>query len=156
MQSLETKVNKTLELSSSKQKAQIKGAKHMEEINESVKFINEKCKEMEADRKEEQSFEIKNEVKTLDEKVELMDRSLNSREHYSRRNCLLIHGVKDNRKEHTDEVVIEMFEKEMQEKVSVNEIDRSHQLGKEITRRRLQSIIVKFVGYNVRNAIFKI
>ena len=156
MQSFEKKVNKILELSSSKQKAQIKGAKHMEEINESVKFINEKFKEMEADRKEEQSLEIKIEVKALDEKVELIDRSLNCHEHYSRRNCLLIHGVKDNRKEDTDEVAIEIIEKEMQEKVSVNEIDRSHQLGKKITGRRLQPIIIKFVGYNVRNTIFKI
>ena len=32
--------------------AQIKGSRQMEEVNESVKFINEKFEEMEADRKE--------------------------------------------------------------------------------------------------------
>ena len=39
-----------------------------------------------------------------------MDRSLDRHEQYSRRNCLLTHGVKENEKEDTDEVVIE-FEK---------------------------------------------
>ena len=40
-----------------------------------------------------------------------MDRSLDCHEQYSRRNCLLIHGVKENEKEHTDEIVIEFFKK---------------------------------------------
>ena len=73
--------------------------------------------------------ELKNEVKSLNEKVETMDRSLDRHEQYSRRNCLLIHGVKENEKEDTDEVVIEFFEKEMKEKLSANDIDRSHRLG---------------------------
>ena len=93
--------------------ADIKGAKHMAEVNGSMKFINEKFEEMEADRKEKerQTLEIKNKVKKLNEKVETMDRSLHLHEQYSRRNCLLIHGVKENEKEDTDEVVIEIFEK---------------------------------------------
>ena len=50
----------------------------MEKVNESIKFINEKFEEMEADRKEKerQISELKNEVKYLNEKVETMDRSL--------------------------------------------------------------------------------
>ena len=52
-----------------------------------------------------------------------MDRSLDRHEQYSRRNCLLIHGVKENEKEDTDKVVIEFFEKEMKEKLSANDID---------------------------------
>ena len=72
----------------------------MEEVNESIRFINEKFEEMEADRKEKgrQISDIKNEVKYLNEKVETMDRSLDRHEQYSRRNCLLIHGVKEKRK----------------------------------------------------------
>ena len=65
----------------------------------------------------------KNEVKYLNEKVETVDRSLDCHEQYSRRNCLLIHGVKENEKEDTDKVVIEFFEKEMKEKLSANDID---------------------------------
>ena len=81
----------------------------MEEVTESIKFINEKLEEMEADRKEkeQQISELKNEVKYLNEKVEAMDRSLDRHEQYSRRNCLLIHGVKENEKEHAGEVAID-------------------------------------------------
>ena len=49
LQNLEKKVNEIFELSSSTKEAQIKGARHMEEVNESIKFINEKFEEMEAD-----------------------------------------------------------------------------------------------------------
>ena len=56
-----------------------------------------------------------------------MDRRLDRYEQYSRRNCLLIHGVKV-----TDEVVIKIFEKKMKEIVSANDIDSSHRLGKKI------------------------
>ena len=41
----------------------------------------------------------------------------------SSRNCLLIHGVKENEKENNGEVVIEIFENKTQEKVSVSDID---------------------------------
>ena len=77
----------------------------MEEVNESIKFINEKIEEMEADRKEKerQISEPKNEVKYLNEK--------DHPEQYSRKNCLLIHCVRENEKDDTDEVVIEFFEK---------------------------------------------
>ena len=129
----------------------------MEEVNESIKFINEKFEEMEADRKEKerQISDLKNEVKYLNEKVETMDRSLDRHEQYSRRNCLLIHGVKENEKEDTDEVVIEFFEKEMEEKLSANDIDRSHRLGKEQSGTRPRPIIIKFTRYNVCNVIFR-
>ena len=52
-----------------------------------------------------------------------MGRCLNLYKQYSRRNCLLIHGVKKNEKEDSDKVVIEIFINEMEEKVSVNDID---------------------------------
>ena len=78
-----------------------------------------------------------------------MDRNLDCHEQYSRRNCLLIHSVKENEKEDTDEVVIEFFEKEMEEKLSANDIDRSHRLGKKQTGSRPRPIIVEFTRYNV-------
>ena len=73
-----------------------------------------------------------------------MDRSLDRHEQYCRTNCLLIHGFKENKKEDTDEFIIEIFEKEMQEKVSVNDIDRSHRLGKEHIGSSPRPIIIKF------------
>ena len=87
---------------------------------------------MEADRKEkeQQISVLKNEVKYLNEKIETIDRSLYCHEQYSRRNFLYIHSLKENEEKDTDKVVIEFFEKEIKEKLSANDIDRSHRLGK--------------------------
>ena len=65
LQSLEKKVNQIFELSSSMKEAQINDTRHMEEVNESVKLINEKFEEIEADlrkEKEHQTLELKEEV----------------------------------------------------------------------------------------------
>ena len=87
---------------------------------------------MEADRKEkeQQISVLKNEVKYLNEKIETIDRSLYCHEQYSRRNFLYIHSLKENEEKDTDKVVIEFFEKEIKEKLSANDRDRSHRLGK--------------------------
>ena len=93
--------------------------------------------------------------KTLNEKVKTMDGSLDHDEQYSRRNYFLIHRLKENEKEDTDEIVIEVFKKEMQEKVSVSDINRSYRLGKKHTGSRPWPIIIKSARYNVCNAIFR-
>ena len=87
------KVNKILDLSSSTEEAQIKGARHMEEVNEFIKFINEKIEEMEADRKDQEGYilELKIKAETLNEKVETMDRTLECQE---KRKSILIYSVK--------------------------------------------------------------
>ena len=81
LQNLVKKVNEIFELSSSTKEAQNKGARSMEEVNESIKFINEKFEEMKADRKEKEQ---------------------------------------QNEKGDTDKVIIWLFEKEMEEKLSAN------------------------------------
>ena len=99
-------------------------------MTESIKFINEKFEEMETDRKEEQSqiSELQNEVKTLIEKAEQMDRSLDRHKQYSGRNFL--YPWYERKREDTAKVVIEIFKREIQEKVSVIDTDRPHRLGK--------------------------
>ena len=76
LQNLEEKVNKIFKLSSSMKEAQIKGTRHMEEINKYITFISRKFEEIE-DRKEKerQIAELKNDKKTLHEKLETMDKS---------------------------------------------------------------------------------
>ena len=56
---------------------------------------------------------------------------------------------------YTDEVVIEFSEREMKEKWSANDIDRSHRLGKKLTGSRPRHIIIKFARCNARNVIFR-
>ena len=58
--------------------------------------------ELHLKKKERPISELIKEIKIPNERVETMDRSLNCHEQYSRRNCLLIHGMKENEKENTD------------------------------------------------------
>ena len=74
-----------------------------------------------------------------------MDRSLDCQEQYFRRESLLIHGAKKKR-ENIDEVITGILENEMKEKISVNEINRSHHLGKKHTESRPLPIILTFLG----------
>lgn len=73
----------------------------------------------------------------------------------SSRTCLLIHCVKENEKENPDEVFIEIFEKEMQEKVSFNDINRSHRSRKIHAGSRPWSINNNFARRNARNAVLE-
>ena len=54
LKDLEPKVNEIYKLSSSTKDAQMKDAKQLEDVSESIKFINEKFEEYEADRKQKE------------------------------------------------------------------------------------------------------
>ena len=68
---IESKVNEIYELSSSTKDAHIKGAKQLEDFSESIRFINEKFEEYEADRKrkEKEIAELKEDSASIKEKV---------------------------------------------------------------------------------------
>ena len=80
--SVKTKEDTQRKLSSLTKEAHTKGARHMEEVSKFIKFNNEKLEEMEQDRKERerQISELKNEGKTLNQKIEKMERSLDRHE----------------------------------------------------------------------------
>lgn len=102
--------------------------------------------------------EVRSVIAGLDERVDDL-------EAYSRRNCLLIHGIPENVHEITDDVVIAFLNKELQVKdvnFGVGMLDRSHRLGP--PKRRDESptispppprpIIVKFLSYNFRSLVW--
>ena len=106
---MDKRENKIFEVSPSTKETQIKDARNMEEVNKSTKSINEKFEEMKEDGmiKERQISELENEVKTLNEKLETMYKSLDRHEKYS----MIIHAMKENKNQNTDEVIIKIFEK---------------------------------------------
>ena len=73
-------------------------------------------------------LELNNQVKTLNQHVQAMDKTLDRHRQYSRTNGHLIQGVKENKKENTDEVVIEILKKNA--RVSVSDKNRSYRLVK--------------------------
>ena len=113
LKNLDKKINEIHLLSITTNDAQIKGTQQLKEVNDATKFINEKFEEFEADRreKEREIAELKSIINSLNVRIDKADRVLDLQEQYSRRNCLLIHGIDEENQENPDEVVINVLKK---------------------------------------------
>ena len=106
-------------------------------------------------KKEQEIAELKSTINSLNVRLDKADRALDCQEQYSRRNCLLIHGIDEENQENTDEVVINVLKKEMDEEITHQDIDRSHRLGnRKLGKNKPRPIIIKFLRY-VSAKIFK-
>ena len=95
--------------------SQIKGEQQLKCLTDSVEFISARFDEYEVDRKKKDEMinSLEEKVLGLTEKVDKLSSLVDRQEQYSRRNCILIHGVKENQNEDTDEVVINKIKSEM-------------------------------------------
>ena len=95
-------------LAHSTQDHQIKGEKQLIDLTESIKFLSDKFKEYEEDRakKDKITEDLKSEMDGLSTKIEKLEKLQDQQEQYSRRNCLLVHGIAEEKEEVTDEVII--------------------------------------------------
>ena len=109
----------------------IKGKRQLFDLAESVKFITSKFDELEKDRKEKEKIinNLKGEVSYLSEKLGKMEESIDAQQQYSRRNCLLLHGIEETKGEDTDNIVLEVFNDDMGLNISKSDLDRSHRIG---------------------------
>ena len=74
-------------------------------------------------------------------------------EQYSRRNCILIHGLKEKMDESTDRV-LKLFREELNEDVLLADLDRTHRIGKKSdSSSKPRPVIVKFARYNIREKV---
>ena len=151
---LDKKVNEIHLLSTTTNDVQIKGTQQLKEVNDAIEFINEKFEDRRD--KEWEIAELKSTINSLNVKLDKANRALDRQEQYSRRNCLLIHGTDEEKRENTDEVVINVLKKEMDEEMTHLDIHRSHRLGNQkLDKSKLRPIIIKFYRYNVRARIYK-
>ena len=96
---------------------------------------------------------LEEKVLVLTEKVDKMSSLVDRQEQYSRRYCILIHDVKENQNEGTDEVVVNKLKSEMDLEISPGDIDRTYRIGvPSIGKNR--PIIVKFVRHMDRRRVF--
>ena len=100
-------------------------------MNSVITFINEKFVEFEKEIKNnnEEIKSLRKKNSYLTKRLEEMDTVLDRQEQYSRRNCLLIHGVDEVEGEDTDELSIKVIEEHMNQKIKPEDIGRSHRLG---------------------------
>ena len=93
---------------------------------------------------------------SLKEKFFQVDKTLDRQEQYSKRNCLLVHGLEEKNNEDTDQEIINIIKNYLAEEITIHDIDRTHRLGKgKLDNNVPRPIIVKFTRYNVRNRVFK-
>ena len=133
----------------------IEGDKQLAELTESVQHMSDKFDDFEKDRKRKKEVinNLKEEVSTLEGRVETLEKESDDQEQYSRRNCILVHGLEENKDEITDDLVASSIKDKIDIDLSVNDIDRSHQIGKP-NQRKKRTIIVKCVRYNDRRKVF--
>ena len=67
---------------------------------------------------------LEEKVLRLTEKVDKLSSLVDRKGQYPRRNCILIHGVKENQNEDTDEVAINKIKSKMDLEISPEDIDR--------------------------------
>ena len=149
-------IEKKLEVLDSKLEAthrsQIKGESQLSSLNETVEFLSKKFDDL-VKEKDEQIKNLTEKNKELKKKIEDLEIEQDRQEQYSRRNCLLLHGIEENKKENTDSLVTENIKKYTGIELSDFDIDRSHRLGKPKPNKP-RPIIVKFTRYNIRSKLF--
>ena len=134
----------------------IKGEKQLVDLAESVKFMSAKFDELEKDQKEKEKIinNLKGEVIYLSEKLGKLEESIDAQQKYSRRNCLLLHGIEEIKGEDTDDLVLEVLNYDLGLNISKTALDRSQKIGNPKTKKLSRPIIVKFVRYYDRKNVF--
>ena len=92
---------------------------------------SDKFKEYEEDwaKKMEIVGNLQSEVRTLSSKVSKLEMQADQQEQYSRRNCLLVHGIKEVRGEATDDIVIETISQNLYLDIAPHDTERTHRIG---------------------------
>ena len=151
---LEVKVKEIFDLANANE-SQIKGEQKLNCLTESVEFISARFDKYEADRqkKDEMVNSLEEKVLGLTEKVDKLSSLIDRQEQYPKRDCILIHGVKENQYEDTDEVVVSKIKNEMDLEISPRDIDRTNRIGVP-SKGKNRPIIVKLVRYMDRRHVF--
>ena len=162
---LELKIRQLFELANKTNESQIKGESQLVDLKKSVDLISTQFDEYEKERveREEKIKNLEKIVTNINEKVSVLnkqvgdlDQKIEKQEQYSRRNCLLIHGVTENKDENTDDVVLSIFKDEMDIEIFTDDLDRTHRIGKtKDNNKHRRPIIVKFASHNDKHKVLR-
>ena len=99
---------------------QIKGECQLRNLVKSIGFCNEKFDELERykSKKEVKINELEEKTRKMDKKINDLNRVIDRHERHSRRNCILVQGVKANKNEDTNVVETETLNEPLQEKLT--------------------------------------
>ena len=95
---------------------------------------------------------LKKSVTKLQDRVVKLEMIADDSEQYSRRNCIRITGIPEDKDEDTDQIVLKMA-RDLNNDMKLEDIDRSHRVGKAHTGRA-RAILVKFSTYRARRNLY--
>ena len=96
--------------------------------------------------------ELNGTVSKMNEKIEELENKIDLQEQHSKRNCILIHGIAENKEENTDQQAIDFIIDNLYIKIDEINIDRIGRYDK--AKKKARTIIVKFPRYSVRVTVF--
>ena len=70
--------------------------------------------------------DLREEVSSLKDKHEQLKSDVENQEEYSRRNCLLIHGIPKEQWESTDSIVLNAINEHLEEVLTKVDFERTH------------------------------
>lgn len=93
----------------------------------------------------------------MEKKSDDFDDRLDALEQYSRRNCLLIHGVKEDDRENCLKVAEDFFSNKLRVKVNPILLGRAHRIGPHrASNDSSRPIIVRFLSYQERDKVWRV
>ena len=95
LQNVKKSVKEIHEMQEKTQSSQIKGELQLKELSEAVEFITKKFDQYEAGRQEKEKIinDLQGKVSEMSNELEVLKNSPDRQQLYSRRNCVLIHGI---------------------------------------------------------------
>ena len=148
--------------------------REQQELKSSIQFVSDQYDSLKTSQQtnEEKCETLKNEKNCLKGTISNLFNKIDELEQYSRRNCLLVNGIKkvDPPNEHvseetsevptqenTDIAVLLLFNEKLGVDVHIKDIDRTHRIGRQKQKNKdaPRPIIVKFSNYNPRQKVFQ-
>ena len=98
-----------------RQDSQIKDKNQLNSLSEAMNFMTKKFEVSERERQKKDNIidTMKSDMVNLNEKIEKLERIVDRQEQYSRRDCLLLHGIAERERENIDELVLETLNEKM-------------------------------------------
>ena len=158
LRNVEKQMKEIFILAKATQEQQFKGERQQNDLHDSAQFISDKFKEYEEGRAKMNEIigNLQSGVRTLSSKVSKPKKQADQQEQYSRRNCLLVHGIKEVRGKATDDIIIETISQNLDIDIAPHNIKRSHRSSQSRQPgEKPHPVIVKFVRCNDRTKIFR-
>ena len=123
-------------------------------VSKVVTGLNQRIEKLETEnqRLDKDVKNLKKENKTLKSTIAKLEKAADNGEQYSRRNSLRMSGIPETTTENTDMLVLEVAAA-INSDISIDEIDRSHRVGKP-KKGKHREIIIKFSTYRARQKFF--